>query len=89
MLENLEHHADWIVLNNSMKVLGRWADDDAGLAEQLRPHARRLAEDERRSVARSAHELMDRLGWVPPSRDPGRFGNVAASVGSTHRIPFR
>ena len=28
MQDNLAQHSDWIVLNNSMKVLGRWAEAD-------------------------------------------------------------
>jgi len=62
MQENLAEHSDWIVLNNSMKVLGRWADADNGLAEWLLPHARRLARDERKSVATNARKLLEHLG---------------------------
>lgn len=58
---NLETHDDWIVLNNTMKVLGRWAVDEEELRGWLRPHAERLAEDPRRSVARNAHELLDAI----------------------------
>ena len=61
MQHNLATHSDWIVLNNSMKVLGAWADDDAELAEWLRPHARRLERDERKSVASNARTLLQRL----------------------------
>ena len=62
MQDNLAHHSDWIVLNNSMTVLGKWSEDDPGLGEWLRPHARRLAADDRKSVARNARKLLDRLG---------------------------
>ena len=62
MQDNLAHHSDWIVLNNSMKVLGKWAEADAGLAKWLLPHARRLARDERKSVAANARKLLDQLG---------------------------
>lgn len=62
MLHNLEQHSDWIVLNNSMKVLGKWANDDPSLAERLRPHARRLASDPRGSVVKNAEKLLARLG---------------------------
>jgi hypothetical protein len=62
MQRNLANHDDWIVLNNTMKVLGVWADDDEGLRSWLRPHARRLAEDPRRSVASNARKLLKRLG---------------------------
>ncbi len=61
MTENLAHHSDWIVLNNSMKVLGKWAESDDELAESLRPHARRLADDERNSVANNARKLLVQL----------------------------
>ena len=65
MKSNLSHHTDWIVLNNSMKVLGRWAKDDPALAAWLRPHAVRLADDDRRSVAGNARKLLDQLGERP------------------------
>lgn len=61
MKGNLERHSDWIVLNNSMKVLGRWADNDAELARWLRLEALRLVDDERKSVASNARKLLDRL----------------------------
>lgn len=58
MQHNLATHGDWIVLNNSMKVLGSWADGDDDLRAWLRPHAARLAEDLRKSVARHASDLL-------------------------------
>lgn len=58
MQNNLATHDDWIVLNNSMKILGAWADDDEELRIWLRPHARRLAKDSRRSVASNARKLL-------------------------------
>lgn len=61
MQKNLAEHDDWIVLNNSMKVLGAWADDDEDLRSWLRPHARRLAEDPRKSVASNARKLLRRV----------------------------
>lgn len=61
MKHNLAHHDDWIVLNNSMKVLGAWADGDDELATWLRPHAERLAKDPRRSVASNANKLLGLL----------------------------
>lgn len=62
MKDNLAHHSDWIVLNNSMKVLGKWAKTDADLAGWLEPHARRLATDERKSVASNARKLLAQMG---------------------------
>lgn len=61
MQRNLAGHHDWIVLNTSMRVLGSWAEDDADLRQWLRPHARRLADDPRRSVASTARRLLERL----------------------------
>lgn len=61
MEHNLAHHTDWIVLNNSMKVLGKWAKHDPELAEQLRPLVRRLADDGRKSVAKNARKLGEQL----------------------------
>jgi hypothetical protein len=61
MRNNLAHHSDWIVLNNSMKVLGKWAKGDPELQRWLRPHANRLAHDERKSVASNARKLLDQL----------------------------
>ena len=65
MQENLAEHSDWIVLNKSMKVLGRWDKADRGPAEWLLPHARRLAQDERKSVPANARELLEHLGSRP------------------------
>jgi len=61
MQRNVATHDDWIVLNNSMKVLGEWADDDDELRRWLRPHAQRLADDSRKSVASNARKLLQRL----------------------------
>ena len=70
MQRNIAEHDDWIVLNNSMKVLGSWADDDEGLRRWLRPHAQRLAEDPRKSVASNGRKLLERLSpHSPPGRD--------------------
>ena len=62
MQGNLKHHSDWIVLNNSMKVLGKWATTDPELAAWLRPQASRLLNDERKSVASNARKLLEQLG---------------------------
>ena len=61
MQGNLAHHSDWIVLNNTMKVLGEWARRDPDLTRWLQPHAARLAADDRRSVASNARKLLDQL----------------------------
>ncbi|MGF1507515.1 MAG: hypothetical protein ACFB51_20680 [Anaerolineae bacterium] len=52
---------DWIVLNNSMQTLGAWAQQDGELRDWLRPHLERLSADSRKSVARKAARLLDRL----------------------------
>ncbi len=62
MQGNLANHSDWIVLNNSMKVLAKWAADDPDLAAWLEPHARRLVDDDRKSVASNARKLLAQLG---------------------------
>lgn len=62
MEHNLANHDDWIVLNNSMRVLGSWAVDDEELRLRLRPHAQRLVEDPRKSVSATASRLLERLG---------------------------
>lgn len=61
MKNNLAHHDDWIVLNNSMKVLGAWSKEDEDLKEWLRPHAERLTQDSRKSVASRATKLLASL----------------------------
>lgn len=61
MQENLAHHSDWIVLSNTMKVLGAWAADSPELEGWMEPHLQRLAEDERKSVARNAREVLRQL----------------------------
>ncbi len=62
MKHNLATHDDWIVLNTSIKVLGKWAKTDDDLAAWLRPHAVRLEGDARKSVASNARKLLDQVG---------------------------
>lgn len=64
MRTNLEH-ADWIVLNNSMQVLGRWERDDPSIGDWLSPHAVRLSGDRRNSVAKNARRLVEQLESGP------------------------
>lgn len=61
MQHNVATHDDWIVLNNSMKVLGAWADDDDELRRWLRPQLQRLTNDPRKSVASNARKVLSRL----------------------------
>lgn len=56
--DNLETESDWIVLNNSMESLFRWANSDSGLLEWLIPHLNRLSKDERKSVSKRAAKLL-------------------------------
>lgn len=65
MKRNVAESDDWIVLSNSMKVLGKWAEDDPALARWLRPHAERLIHDRRKSVSRNATKLLARLDTLP------------------------
>lgn len=58
---NLEHHQDWIVLNNTMQVLADWSASDPALRLWLKPHLIRLQQDSRKSVANRARKLSKRL----------------------------
>lgn len=60
MKHNLAHHDDWIVLNNSMRVLHEWSLDDPPLAAWLTPHLERLSHERRTSVAGRAAKLLAR-----------------------------
>ena len=61
MQHNLANHSDWIVLNNSMQVLGDWSKKDPELAAWLKPHLERLSGDERKSVAKRATKLLAKM----------------------------
>ena len=58
---NLTTETDWIVLNNSMEALAKWAKSDKGLMEWLHPHLERLSKDERKSVSKRASKLLDKF----------------------------
>ena len=58
MKANLAEHDDWIVLNNSMKVLFAWSADDAELRAWLVPHLERLSSDPRKSVSGRAKKML-------------------------------
>ena len=55
---NLADHQDWIVLNNSMETLYKWAKKDEALKAWLVPHLERLSGDSRKSVARRASKYI-------------------------------
>jgi hypothetical protein len=59
--KNLEIHTDWIVLNNTMDTLSKWAEKDLTLKEWLLPHLERLAHDPRKSVAGRAKKIKAKL----------------------------
>ncbi|WP_394751070.1 hypothetical protein [Spongiimicrobium salis] len=61
MKNNLAHHSDWIVLNQTMDTLTRWAKNDAELKAWLLPHLERLTADERKSVSSKARKMRDIL----------------------------
>ncbi len=61
MQNNLTHHTDWIVLNQSMTTLAGWAKIDQNLKKWLQPHLERLAADSRKSVAKTALKFMETL----------------------------
>lgn len=59
--KNLETYTDWIVLNNTMDTLSKWAEKDSTLKEWLLPHLERLAHDPRKSVAGRAKKIKAKL----------------------------
>lgn len=58
MKDNLAHHNDWIVLNNTMETLGTWAIKDEELKKWIIPHLERLEKDERKSVHKRAKKIQ-------------------------------
>lgn len=61
MRRNLAHHDDWIVLNNTMETLSKWAGDDPDLNAFVIPHLKRLTQDGRKSVMARASKYLTRL----------------------------
>ncbi len=55
---NLVEEPDWIVLNNSMETLAKWAKSDQELQTWLEPQLKRLQEDPRNSVSKRAKKLL-------------------------------
>lgn len=58
MKDNLEKHDDWIVLNQTMATLARWAKKDTSLKDWLIPQLERFSADTRKSVSGRAKKLM-------------------------------
>ena len=61
MKHNLANHTDWIVLNNTMEALAKWAKADADLRQWVLPHLETHSADARKSVASRAKKLLTRL----------------------------
>jgi len=63
MKNNLVHHQDWIVLNQTMNTLAKWAKKDEELKAWLKPHLERLSNDSRKSVAKTANKKTNLLNF--------------------------
>lgn len=61
LLHQLEHSTDWIVISHTLKTLGQWSQQDAGLAKALRPVATKHAQDPRKTVSAAAHKALSDL----------------------------
>jgi hypothetical protein len=59
--KNLDESDDWIVLNETLKALGKWAKEDNPLRSWLRPYLLRFGGDSRKSVAKNANTLYKAL----------------------------
>lgn len=55
---NLEKSDDWIVLNETMRTLAIWAQNDTDLKSWFLPQLKRLAADPRKSVSKRAAKLL-------------------------------
>ena len=61
MKNNLANHNDWIVLNQTMDTLTKWAKKDEDLNDWIKPHLERLTADERKSVSGRAKKMIEKL----------------------------
>jgi hypothetical protein len=61
MKNNLANHNDWIVLNQTMDTLTKWAKKDVDLKDWIKPHLERLTADERKSVSGRAKKMIEKL----------------------------
>lgn len=61
MKNNLAHHSDWIVLNQTMDTLANWSKKDTDLTAWILPHLERLSLDERKSVSGRAKKMIHKL----------------------------
>lgn len=62
MKDNLANHNDWIVLNQTMDTLAKWAKKDVELKQWIKPHLKRLSADERKSVSGRAKKMIEIVG---------------------------
>jgi hypothetical protein len=58
---NLDTTDDWIVINNTMEALARFAEDDPALRDHLVPRLDAFTHDRRKSVSGRARKLRQRL----------------------------
>ncbi len=58
---NLEFHNDWIVLNEAMRTLSTWAENDSSLKNWMLPHLDRHSQDSRKSVSKRAIKIIAQL----------------------------
>lgn len=61
MENNLANHNDWIVLNQTMDTLTKWAKNDVKLKDWIKPQLERLTADERKSVSGRAKKMIEKL----------------------------
>ncbi|UOY07264.1 hypothetical protein L0P88_01625 [Muricauda sp. SCSIO 64092] len=61
MQHNLTDSYDWIVLNQTMETLGKWAKKDTDLKGWIIPYLERLKTDARKSVAEKANKTLTML----------------------------
>jgi hypothetical protein len=58
---NLDESNDWIVINETLKALGKWAKEDTLLRDWLKPYLLRFGGDNRKSVAKNANTVYKTL----------------------------
>ncbi len=58
---NLDKTNDWIVINNTLETLGKWASTDDDLAKWLKPYIEKFSQESRKSIARRATKLSQKL----------------------------
>ncbi len=61
VLDYIENEDDWMVLNSSISALTAWAEQRPALAAVVRPHLKRLSQDQRKSVAKRATRSLNLL----------------------------